>query len=95
MTVKETTSSNRWESLSSSVRRTSSIGTVIVSGVLIGLGALALTRGLHMYTHFYSYATGIATTRLYQLLFWSIAGGIVLSIGIFVLANSLVTKPST
>ena len=64
-------------------------GLVLVSGALIGLGTLALVRGLHLYLRFYSYTTGMATGRWYQTLFWSVTGGIVLSLGIFLLMTSL------
>ena len=64
-------------------------GLLLLSGALIGLGSLALVRGLHLYLHFYSYATGMATSRWYQTFFWSVAGGIVLSLGIFLLITSL------
>ncbi|NUE02349.1 hypothetical protein HUB97_07585 [Halorubraceae archaeon YAN] len=64
-------------------------GLVLVSGALIGLGTLALLRGLHLYLNFYSYASGMATSRWFQTLFWSVVGGIVLSIGVFLLITSL------
>lgn len=64
-------------------------GLLVVAGTLVGLGALLLVRGIHLYIHFYSYASGIATHRLQQTLFWSIFGGIVLALGLFLLARSL------
>lgn len=64
-------------------------GLVIVSGVLVGFGALVLVRGLHLYLHFYNYASaGMATGRLFQTLLWSVTGGIVLSLGIFLLMTT-------
>ena len=62
-------------------------GLVLASGALIGLGALALVRGLHLYLQFYSYATGMAMSRWYQTLFWSVVGGVVLSLGISLLLS--------
>ncbi len=85
----EAVRSGRAGPLSKFVRRMPNIGLLAASGTLIGLGALALARGLHLYVHFYSYATGIATSRLYQTLVWAAAGGVLLSIGVFLLANSL------
>lgn len=75
--------------LSNFVQRIPVGGVLIGSGVLIGLGTLALVRGLHLYIHFYSYATGLGMSRLYQTLFWTVTGGIILSLGVFALVKSL------
>ena len=63
--------------------------TTVVAGLLIGLGTLALVRGLWVYVEFYSFASGIDTGRLTEALFWSGSGGIVLASGIVVLYVSL------
>lgn len=65
-----------------STRQAPTLARVLVSGLLVGFGVLTLARGLHTYLHFHSYATGIATSRLYQALFWSATGGILLSVGV-------------
>lgn len=62
---------------------------VVASGVLVGVGALALVRGLHVYLHFHSYASGIATERAVQSVFWAVAGGTALAIGASLLATAL------
>ncbi len=93
MNSTETTNASFGDTLSKVVQRMTVGGYLIGSGVLIGLGALALVRGLHLYIHFYSYATGIETSRLYQTLIWSLAGGIVLSLGVFTLVKSLSHNP--
>lgn len=85
----DTFSSDGTEMASMATRTAQRGGTLVASGILVGLGALALARGLHLYVHFYSYASGIATSRLLAALSWSLAGGILLTVGIAMLLGSV------
>lgn len=62
---------------------------VLLAGLLLGFGALALVRGLHVYVDFYSFASGIATRRLHQTFLWSGLGGISIAAGIATLVGSV------
>lgn len=65
------------------------------SGLLVGLGTLALARGVHLYVHFYSYATGIPTSRLTQTILWSVAGGMLLVTGLALVWKGQFPEPSS
>ena len=76
-------------SLSETAQRIPRSGLLVAAGILVGVGVVALVRGVHIYIHFHSYASGIATSRLVQTLFWAVTGGIVLAAGIVLLVESL------
>lgn len=91
MTDANSSTADRTDTRATAVPRAARWLSVPASGLLVGLGVLALARGVHLYVTFYSYASGIGTSRLTQTLFWAAAGGVLLSIGVFLLAKSLET----